>query len=68
MKKHHFDKLASFLKGRDDNKNMAEKQSPQSEAPGKMSPEDAAEKIVKTRKAMKRSKMPVKPSTMYDEL
>lgn len=63
-----FSKLLDHMKKNDSSKYMAEKQSPQAEQPGKLTPEDAAEKIVKTRKAMKRSKMPVKPGNLYDEL
>lgn len=68
-KKREFVKLSLFLIGKKDhNKNMAEKQSPQAESMRKLSPEESADKIVKTRKAMKRKDMPVKPSKLYDEL
>lgn len=69
MKKRQFNKLSTFLSGKkDDNKNMAEKQSPQAEDQPKFSPEESADKIVKTRKAMKRKDMPAKASKLYDEL
>lgn len=63
-----FVQISLFLKGKDHSKNMAEKQSPQDENAPKFSPEDAADKIVKTRKAMKRGKLPAKAGNLYDEL